>query len=140
MIVDAYKKITATKKFEIIFVSSDRDEAAFASYYEEMPWLALPYGERALKNMVSKKYKVQGIPTFVVLEGATAETITLDGRSAIMEDPNGSNFPWRPPSVWETLGEEVLGGDGDDVALEDLRGPGKVIGLYFSASWCPPCH
>ena len=36
------------KGLEIVFVSSDHDEAGFSSYYAEMPWLALPYGEREL--------------------------------------------------------------------------------------------
>jgi len=33
----------AEKKVEIIFVSSDRLEDQFIEYFEEMPWLALPY-------------------------------------------------------------------------------------------------
>lgn len=36
-------------KFEIVFVSSDRDEGSFKEYYEEMPWLALPYDRREEK-------------------------------------------------------------------------------------------
>lgn len=29
--------------FHIVFVSSDRDQAAFENYRSEMPWLALPW-------------------------------------------------------------------------------------------------
>lgn len=129
----------AGKKFEIVFVSSDREQAAFEEYYNEQPWLALPYGARDLKGKLSKKYKVQGIPTLVIVDSATGETITSDGRSAVMGDPKGDKFPWKPPTIWEALGDEVLDGSGDDVDVADLRGEGKVIGLYFSAHWCPPC-
>jgi hypothetical protein len=38
-------------KFEIIFVSWDRDEANFKEYFGTMPWLALPYDP-------DKKHKV----------------------------------------------------------------------------------
>ena len=37
-----YKKDLSKKNFEIIFVSSDRDQGAFDGYLNEMPWVALP--------------------------------------------------------------------------------------------------
>ena len=37
------------KGLEVIFVSSDRDEASFMEYFGEMPWLALDFSERKLK-------------------------------------------------------------------------------------------
>jgi len=139
-LAEVYKGLVAAgKELEIVFVSSDREEKAFADYFGEQPWLALPYDDRATKNALSKKFKVSGIPTLVILDGETGDTITKDGRSAIMEDPQGAEFPWKPPTVWEALGDEFMKGDGDTVELSDLRGEGKVIGLYFSAHWCPPC-
>lgn len=42
-------------KFEIVFVSSDRDEGSFQEYYKEMPWLALPYKERTKKVSMKKQ-------------------------------------------------------------------------------------
>jgi len=129
------------KGLEIVFVSSDKDQGAFDDYAASMPWLALPFEDRARKNALSKKYKVQGIPTLVILDGATAETITLDGREAVSEDPKGESLPWKPPSFWDALGSEFLSNtDGDTVEVDELKGPGKVIGLYFSAHWCPPCR
>lgn len=125
-------------KLEIVFVSSDRDEAAFDEYFAEMPWLALPYSARDVKAKLSKKFKVNGIPSLVVLD-AKGELITTDGRSAVMEDPEGANFPWKPPTLWDALGDEVINQDGDAVSVSELRGAGKVLGLYFSAHWCPPC-
>ena len=126
---------------EVVFVSSDKGPSEFDSYFKEQPWLALPFDDRALKAKLSKKFKVNGIPSLVILDGATGETITTDGREAVSEDPTGKNLPWKPPTIWEALGDEFLSGpDGDTVELSDLKGDGKVIGLYFSAHWCPPCR
>lgn len=58
-----YNKLKeANKKFECIFASSDKDEAAFKSYFADMPWLALPYSERAKKEALATKHSCNGIP------------------------------------------------------------------------------
>jgi nucleoredoxin len=133
----SYKKLIANgKPFEVVFASSDRDEASFKEYYNEMPWLALPYEDRDRKNALSKKFKVSGIPTLVIVD-ENGETITTDGRSAIGEDAEGENFPWKPKSFAESLGDSFCAKDGAMVGLEALKG--KTLGIYFSAHWCPPC-
>ena len=44
-LVAAYKSVNNEVKgrFEIVFISSDTDQESFDSYYNEMPWKALPY-------------------------------------------------------------------------------------------------
>ncbi len=37
------------KPFEIVFISSDRDEQAFHEYHGSMPWLAVPFSDRDAK-------------------------------------------------------------------------------------------
>jgi thiol-disulfide isomerase/thioredoxin len=86
-LAEAYTAIKGTgKSLEIVFVSSDRDEVAFDSYHKDMPWLALPFAERALKQTLSKRFKVSGIPSLVLLDGATGQVISKDGRSVIMSE------------------------------------------------------
>ena len=41
-------------------------------------------------------------------------------------------------SLEELVGPELINADGEKVATSSLAG--KVIGLYFSASWCGPCR
>ena len=52
---------------EVVYVSSDRDQSEFNQYYGTMPWLALE--SQHYKTLVSRKCKVRGIPTLVVLDG-----------------------------------------------------------------------
>lgn len=133
-----YKLLTETqgKNFEIVFVSSDNDDSGFTEYYNSMPWLALPYADREKKGFLSKKFKVSGIPTLVILD-PSGSIITKDGRTQIDGDPEGANFPWVPPEVKDVLGTEFMSKDGKTVTLADLDG--HHIAVYFSAHWCPPC-
>jgi len=132
---DAYNDALKGKGMEIIFVSADRDQTAFDNYYaNDHPWAALPYSNRQKASALNKKYKVQGIPSFVILK-SDGETITTEGRSKITEDPKGDKYPWIPPTAAEKI--EIV---------KDILGPefmekaaGRYIGLYFSAHWCPPC-
>jgi nucleoredoxin len=133
-----YSKDLKAKGSEVIFVSSDRDEDSFKDYYKEMPWLALTYSERDLKEKLSKKYKVQGIPTVVILDGS-ANVITKDGRAAISGDPTGADFPWKPKTLPEIMaGLKLVGKDGSACGPEAVKD--KVFAFYFSAHWCPPCR
>jgi nucleoredoxin len=137
----AYTEHLKAKGLEIVFVSSDRDEASFNEYFKGMPFTALPYSARDVKKALSKKFKVQGIPTLVILDSETGEVITKDGREAVDDDPSGKSFPWMPPTIWDALGSEFLtGSEGDTVSIEQVKETSKVIGLYFSAHWCPPCQ
>lgn len=69
------------KDFEIVFVSSDRDQASFDSYFDTMPWLALPFGDPNIKQLV-KHFDVKGIPCLVIL-GPDGKTVTKQGRNLI---------------------------------------------------------
>merc|ERR1711988_156405 len=86
------------KEFEIIFASSDRDEASFKEYFGEMPWLALPYSERDLKGKLSKVFNVEGIPSFHIIEH-DGTVINNNGRGAVGGDSEGKEFPWYPKPV-----------------------------------------
>jgi len=144
VLAETYKKMKANgKKFEIVFASSDKDQAAFDGYLGEMPWLAIPYSDRKTKDALSKKYKVSGIPSFVIVDAKTGELITDDGRTAITEDPEGDGFPWKPKSLDDVMGAvtTLQNGKGAASTVDKTTAlAGKTVGLYFSAHWCGPCR
>ncbi|XP_041021611.1 probable nucleoredoxin 2 [Juglans microcarpa x Juglans regia] len=67
--------------FEIVFVSNDRDQESFDSYFDTMPWLALPFGDPAVKEL-AKHFDVHDIPCLVIL-GPDGKTVTKQGRNLI---------------------------------------------------------
>ncbi|KAF4031612.1 Thioredoxin-like [Phytophthora infestans] len=83
-------------EFELIFISSDRDLSQYAEYYNEMPFLALPFDERAANQAISTKYGVTGIPMLVFVN-AEGETISLDGRTVV------ANSRGDVEKLWEEL-------------------------------------
>ncbi|CAM9928451.1 unnamed protein product [Heterosigma akashiwo] len=91
-----YKKIEdEDSQIEIVFVSSDQDQAQFNNYYKSMPWTSVDFTNRSINGSLSSLYGVRGIPTLVVLCGETGETKTTSGRSYIN--------PGNPKAVVGTL-------------------------------------
>ncbi|XP_039160723.1 probable nucleoredoxin 1 isoform X1 [Eucalyptus grandis] len=81
---EAYEKIKATDDaFEVIFISSDKDQTAFDDYFAQMPWLALPFGDER-KKFLSRRFKVKGIPMLVAI-GPTGRTVSKKARDLIMD-------------------------------------------------------
>lgn len=72
------------KNIEIIFVSSDHDQASFDKYFSEMPWLAVSFSEESLRRKLSARGKVQGIPT-LILYNADGSLLTKNGRKIVID-------------------------------------------------------
>lgn len=81
-LIDAYHKIKAKDNpFEVVFISSDRDQASFDEFFAGMPWLALPFGD-SRKALLSRKFKVSGIPMLVAI-GSSGRTVTKEARDLV---------------------------------------------------------
>ncbi|CAH1132072.1 unnamed protein product [Ceutorhynchus assimilis] len=113
-----------------------------------LPWFAMPFSEINLKTRLSRRYRIKsGVPTLVLLD-KDGSTVSISAHERLVEDPNGTNFPWRPRPVDEVLKDVVLQPGGSyyqdhpngikgDIRYIDV--PDGVRGFYFSAHWCPPC-
>jgi hypothetical protein len=105
----------AGKNIEIVFVSSDSDQASFDSYHGSQPWLALPFTERTKKEALSQAHGVRGIPCLVIVDGKTGEVITTEGRAAVSSSNYIENYPWRPKPMYDF--SESLSGINDKASL-----------------------
>ena len=91
-----YAANAAGLNLEIVFASSDNDEDAFVEYFAEMPWKALPYAARDMQAELSKKYKVGGIPSLIIIDAETGELCTTKGREGVSKGGAGlASFPWK---------------------------------------------
>lgn len=96
----AYNEIHRLKKgeFEVIFVSTDRDEEEFKQSIHDMPWLAIPYSENDRRD-ISRIFGVKGIPRLVIL-GSDGRTLEVDGRAMVCSY-GAKAFPFTPTRVTE---------------------------------------
>jgi nucleoredoxin len=98
-------------KLKFVFASSDRDEAAFSSYFGSMApgAFALPFGDDKADELM-RKFKVSGIPTLIVLD-ASGHLVTKQGREGVSADAEAAKFPWAGAGE-----QEAEGGGGGCVA------------------------
>jgi len=94
----AYNESLQAKGMRCVLVSSDHDEESFKSYFGEMPWLALPYQQRARKEALSAHFGVRTIPTLALVDPA-GRLLTTEARDAVVHDPQGHEYPWAEPAV-----------------------------------------
>jgi len=127
------------KKFEIVFISSDKDKASWEEYYNEMPWLALPYEDRDTKSNLSDHFDVEGIPTLILLN-SQGKLITADGRSAVSKGAKA--FPFTEERLAELDAEfnkfvETLP---KEIIHNCHEHPLKLLpSVYFGAYQCNIC-
>jgi len=102
-LVAFYDRINARRgraqdTFEIVWVSRCRDQQSYVNYFAQMNWLALPPEEAAGERgqALAARYKVQGIPSFVLLD-EEGGVLTTNARQLIPQDRGGVGFPWKSP-------------------------------------------
>ena len=70
-------------EIEVVFISSDSVQSEYDSYRGCMPWLSVPFSNLhrlRIKDALSTRYAIRGIPALIVLDGASADLVTADGR------------------------------------------------------------
>ena len=83
-LVETYKQLQQDgKPFEIVFVSSDRTEAAMYKYMNDykMPWKAVRFGSKQ-HEALGEKYQIRGIPSLVIVD-SDGKTLTGSGRADV---------------------------------------------------------
>jgi nucleoredoxin len=83
-LVEVYEELLPKGDFEVVFISSDRDDESFNSYLAKMPWLAIPFSDSETRKRLKELFKVRGIPNLVILD-ANGKVSTNQGTRIIRE-------------------------------------------------------
>ncbi|XP_078156041.1 uncharacterized protein LOC144551804 [Carex rostrata] len=148
--------LSQSKPLEVIFISRDKDEESFTSYFSKMPWLAVPFSDSEVRQKLEKTFKIMGIPTLAIID-ANGNFLTDDAFEFVTEHGSYA-YPFTVEKLSELneiiearkrnqtiqsilVSEErdyVVSGRGDKIPVSELEG--KYVGLYFAGSGDSACE
>jgi nucleoredoxin len=79
---------------QVVFVSQDGSAESFESYYRTMPWVAVPYAQETLRESLADRFKVDAIPTSVLLRVADLKLLSSDMTASISSEGAAVLMPW----------------------------------------------
>jgi nucleoredoxin len=103
-VVRAYNALKRQREdFEILFVSSDRDRRAFKKTHSQMPFGAIPYGDRWCRNKLARFLGIKGIPCLLIYGprpsgGGNRPLINPNIREVFERGDHMREFPYHPDS------------------------------------------
>lgn len=130
-------------ELEVVYISSDHDENSFNAYFGKMPWLAMvPVFEKSqTQKRLMNMFKIQGIPTLIVLDALTGNFVTANGRTEVMKATNDESRKvlfqsWLAKKA-VPLDQANFAEGGDDstllwkVVMYIAKRPAYIIGIYY---------
>lgn len=93
-----YNEVNTThKNMEVVFISCDNSESEFQGYYNDMPWLAIPFEAQTLRSGLGQKYGVSGIPALILIDKTGRSLSTTCRNEVTSKGPGAIDY-------WKTLG------------------------------------
>ena len=85
-------------RLEIVYVTLERDQAAFKESFAEMPWVAMQLHDAVrLGARLMDHLEITTLPCLVVLKKGRRDmrVVTMRAVQRILRDPAGRYFPWK---------------------------------------------
>ncbi|CAM9979645.1 unnamed protein product [Discosporangium mesarthrocarpum] len=79
----------------VVFVSFDRSEPLMAEFARGKGFVYIPFHPGSTRAKVADAYNIKTLPTVVVVNGDTGETVTRWGREAVWKNPVHCLERWR---------------------------------------------
>lgn len=151
----------AEKPFEVILVSADADKATYDAFRKTLPFPALRYEEKGVRESLEKQFDAAVVPSLVLFD-EQGKLITTKGKEAVFVG-GAKAYPYKPsaPAPASGVGGEAKAEkvEGKENRFSQLLGSasrsflvdnkenkteasslkGKVVALYFSGAWCGFC-
>ncbi|KAM7268767.1 hypothetical protein ACFE04_010933 [Oxalis oulophora] len=147
-LIELYEQLSSEGKFEVVFISSDRDENSFTDYFSKMPWLSIPFPHSETRARIKELFKVQGIPSLVFLDGTGA--VLSDQGVTLVREYGVDAYPFTVEKIKLLKVQEeeakqnqslssllvsrsrdyLVSKDGSKVLVCELEG--KMVGMYLS--------
>ncbi|KAL1327537.1 hypothetical protein HN51_037586 [Arachis hypogaea] len=136
-LIEAYHEIKEKEEeFEVIFISSDHDQASFEESFAVMPWLAIPYGDPR-KSYLTRKFRVYEVPMLVAI-GANGQTITKDARFLINYH-GARTYPFTEERIKEVQEEEDEAAKGWPEKLDHEKHKHEISLTVRMIYYCDVC-
>lgn len=134
MLVKLYQTLKArpgVEDFEVVYCSLDKTDQQYQQYCAEMPWWCLSRDcpKNVLGRLANAFGASNGIPHLVILDKDGQTILVPDGVGNVSTDPDGDEFPWRPPPLVDLLPSYYLNSDKKRCPMSDLDD--KYLMLYF---------
>ena len=129
LLIKAYEAIRAAGgALEVVFVSSDNNEVSWLEYKDHMPWVSIPFSDKARRAALKDLCGVSGIPALVLCDAATGKVLNYSARAPV---EFGRPFPeeWVSPAVLDM--------NADAAAITSLNG-GPSLCMFTESVWAAP--
>ncbi|CAE7660400.1 NXNL2, partial [Symbiodinium microadriaticum] len=117
---------------DVIFISSDQSENAMFEYFveEHGDWMAIPYSERDIKDVMSSNFEITGIPGCKVVNSRMEVVPDIEMRRLLsaLPDTAGPKLNVEALKLYEKLCSAVKSTDDSSVGLADK----EVVDIFFS--------
>ncbi|GAB2276097.1 hypothetical protein Dimus_010838 [Dionaea muscipula] len=138
-LIEAYYELVTSKNtpFEVIFISTDRDQNEFNYSLSTMPWFSIPYEDKS-RHDLRRIFEIKGIPALILI-GADGKIISTNGRS-LVSSYGASAFPFTESRIAEI--KAALRKEGDDLprSVRDVKHEHELKLDMAKTYVCDSCH